>query len=53
MPNRAEIRIRAKTIVTQLSSDIYSDRTKTTVTIKFGLIVIRLLQWFYSKDRFD
>ena len=53
MPNRAEIRIRAKTIVTQLSSDIYSDRTKTTVMIKFGLIVIRLLQWFYSKDRFD
>ena len=50
MPNRAEIRFRAKTIVTPLSSNIYSDRTKTNIMIKFGLIVICL---FYSKDRFN
>ena len=33
---RAEIRIRAKIIVTSLSRGIYSDRPKNNITIKFS-----------------
>ena len=39
----AEIWFRAKTIVTPLSRDIYSDCPKTTIMIKFSLCVIHVL----------
>ena len=43
MPIRAEIRFRAKTIVTSLSRDIYSDRAKNKIIIKFSLCVTHVL----------
>ena len=36
---RAEIRFKAKTIVTSLPRDIYSDRPKNNIIIKFSLCV--------------
>ena len=42
MPNEAEIRFRAKTIVTSLPRDIYSDRPKDCTIIKFSLSVIHV-----------
>ena len=42
MPNRAEIQFRAKTIVTSLPRDIYSDRPKYNATMKFSLNVIHM-----------
>ena len=47
MPNRAEIRFRAKTVVTSLPRDIYSDRPKNNIIIKFSLGKI-----VYNIDRF-
>ena len=43
MPIRAEIRFRAKTVVTSLSRDIYSDRPNNNIIIKFCLCVIHVL----------
>ena len=43
MPLRADIRFRAKTIVTSLSRDIYSDRPKTNIIIKLSVCVIHVL----------
>ena len=43
MSNRAEIRFRAKAIVTSLPRDIYSDRPKNYTMIKFSLSVIHVL----------
>ena len=43
MPNRAEIRFTAKTIVTSLPRDIYSYRPKNYTIIKFSLSVIDVL----------
>ena len=51
MPIRAEIRIRAKTVVMSFSRDIYSDRPKTNIIIKFNLCVIHY-NGFYDKDQF-
>ena len=49
MPNRAEIRFRAKTIVTSLPRDIYSDHPKYYTIIKFSLSVIHVLyKSFYT-----
>ena len=52
MPNRAEIRFRAKTIVTSLPRDIYSDRPKNDTIIKFSLNVIEMASSFDNTDRF-
>ena len=43
MPNKAEIRFRAKTIVTSLSHDIYSDCPKNNTEIKFSPSVIHVI----------
>ena len=43
MLKRAKIPFRAKTIVTSLSRDIYSDRPKNNIIIKFSLYVIHVL----------
>ena len=40
---RVEIRVRAKTIVTSLSRDIYSDRVKNNIVITFRLSVFHVL----------
>ena len=40
---RAEIRFKAKTIVTSLPRDIYSDRPKNNILIKFSVCVIHVL----------
>ena len=39
----AEIPPQAKTIVTSLPRDIYSDRPKINIIMKFGLCVIHVL----------
>ena len=43
MTIRAEIRFRAKTIVTSFSRDIDSDRPKINIIKKFSLCVINVL----------
>ena len=40
---RAEIRLKAKTIVTSYLRDIYSDRPKNNIIIKFSRYVIHVL----------
>ena len=54
MPNRAEIRFRAKTVVTSLPRDIYSDRPKNNIIIKFSLgkIVLQYRSIFFKYKRF-
>ena len=52
MPNRAEIRFRAKTILASLPRDIYSDRPKNNTIIKFSLSVINVSLSFYNSDWF-
>ena len=47
MPNSAEIRFRAKTIVTSLPCDIYSDHPKENTVIKFSLSEIHMSLPFY------
>ena len=50
---KAEIRVRAKTIVTSLLSDVYSDplsdRAKSNVIIKFSLWLLHVLYVFTIK----
>ena len=46
---RAEIRFRAKTIVRSLVRDVYSDRAKSNVIIKFSLWLLHLLHVFTIK----
>ena len=43
MPNKAEIGFRAKTILTSLSRDIYSDCPQNNTIIKLSLSVIHVL----------
>ena len=43
MPLKAEIRFKAKTIVTSLSRGIYSDLPKNDIIIKFSLCEIHVL----------
>ena len=52
MPNRAEIRFRAKTIATSLPRGIYSDRPKNNTTITLSLNVIHMSQSFNNTERF-
>ena len=40
---RAEIRFQAKTILTSLARDIYSDRPKNNIIMKSGLCEIHVL----------
>ena len=49
MPMRAASRSRAKTILTSFSRDLYSDRPKNNIIIKFSVCVIHVLQWFHSR----
>ena len=49
MPMRAASRSRAKIIVTSFSRDLYSDRPKNNIIIKFSLCVIHVLQRFHSR----
>ena len=51
MSLRAEIQFRAETIVTSLSRDISSDRSKNNIIIKLSLCVILVLECFYNKDQ--
>ena len=46
---RAEIRFRAKTIVRSLVRDVYSDRAKSNVIIKFSLWLLHVLHVFTIK----
>ena len=46
---RAEIRFRAKTIVTSLLRDVYSDRAKSNVIITFSLWLLLVLYVFTIK----
>ena len=46
---RAEIRFRAKTIVTLLLRGVYSDRAKSNVVIKFSLWLLHVLYVFTIK----
>ena len=46
---RAEIRFRAKTIVTLSLRDVYSDRAKSNVIIKFSLWLLHVLYVFTIK----
>ena len=49
MPIRAEIRFRAKTIMTSLSRDIDSDRPKNDIIIKFSLCNTCVIMGFTVK----
>ena len=49
---RTAIRLRAKPIVTSLSRDIYSNRPKNSIIIKFSLCVTHVLEWFHNKCKF-
>ena len=46
---RAEIRFRAKTIVTLLLRGVYSNRAKSNVVIKFSLWLLHVLHVFTIK----
>ena len=46
---RAEIRFRAKIIVTLLLRDVYSDRAKSNVIVKFSLWLLHVLYVFTIK----
>ena len=46
---RAEIRFRAKTIVTLLLRDVYSDRAKSNVIVKFSLWLLHVFYVFTIK----
>ena len=50
---RAKILFKAKTIVASLPRNIYSDRPKTNIIIKFSLCEVNVLKlFFYHKDQF-
>ena len=44
---RAKILFKAKTIVTSLPRNIYSDRPKNNTIIKFSLCVVNVLKMFF------
>ena len=51
MPIRAEVLFRAKTNVTSLSRDIYSDTPQKLYHDILSSMCI-VLKWFYNKDQF-